>query len=73
MFTYLFSRGPRPADLLSYWQTELRLVPPGALQWGAHGTDLSFTFNDTRWPGARAPSLPAPVPSVFCARRRASV
>jgi para-nitrobenzyl esterase len=59
VFVYTFAVGPRYNDFLSLNQTGFELVPPslagggggGGIDddygWGAHGTDVSFTFNET--------------------------
>eukprot|EP01052_Picozoa_sp_SAG31_P008353 SAG31_NODE_420_length_15868_cov_11.896823_7_plen_193_part_00 len=56
VWEYTFARGPRHSpdgvarDFLSHWQTGLNLLPPShVLQtgWGAHATDVWFTFNDS--------------------------
>lgn len=50
-YVYTFAVGPRFNDLLSFNQTGFDLVPPSLTGsnagWGAHGTDVGFTFNDT--------------------------
>lgn len=50
-YVYTFAVGPRFNDFLSLNQTGFDLVPPrltgSDAGWGAHGTDVGFTFNDT--------------------------